>query len=255
MEISISIAFFVLGTILGSFYNVVGYRLPKGESIIFPPSHCPKCNHRLEPWELIPIVSFLLQRGKCTKCKDKISWYYPVFEAFCGVLFLLSYLCFGLTYELIIVLTFISMLIIIMVSDYHYMIISDEVLIFFGLAIIIEKVIIYGFKTLLPTLVAGISCFLIMLIIKLLGDIVFKQESMGGGDIKLLGIFGLILGIPNSLLSIVVGSFIGLPISIIVLNVKKTHIVPFGPFLALGAIVVLLTKIDITTLINLIPTW
>lgn len=255
MEIAYMIAFFILGTILGSFYNVVGYRLPKGESILFPPSHCPKCNHRLEPWELIPIVSFLLQKGRCTSCKDKISWYYPVFEAFCGILFLISYLCFGLTYELIIVLTFISMLIIIMVSDYHYMIISDEVLIFFGLAIIIEKIIIYGFSSFIPTIINGIACFIIMLVIKLIGDVIFKQESMGGGDIKLLGIFGLVLGIPNSLLSIVAGSFIGLPISIIVLNVKKTHVVPFGPFLALGAIVVLLTKIDINTLISLIPTW
>ena len=254
MELSICIGFFVLGTILGSFYNVVGYRLPKNESIISPPSHCPNCNHRLEPWELIPIVSFLLQGGKCRSCKQKISWYYPVFEAFCGLLFVLSYLSFGFTYELIIVLTFISMLIIVMVSDYHYMIIPDEVLIFFGLAIIIEKGIIYGISELPKVLLSGLIGFVIMFILKKFGDLIFRQESMGGGDIKLLGIFGIMLGWSNALLSIVFGSFIGLPISLIVLNMKKTHIVPFGPFLSLGAIVVLLTKIDISSILNLL-TW
>ena len=254
MEISIYIGLFILGTILGSFYNVVGYRLPKNESIVFPPSHCPKCNHRLEPWELIPIVSFLLQRGKCTKCKEKISWFYPVFEAFCGILFVLSYASFGLTYELIIVLTFVSMLIIIMVSDYHYMIIPDEILIFFGVALLIEKTIIHGVSTIPYTLLSGLIAFVIMFLLKKLGDLIFRQESMGGGDIKLLGIFGIMLGVPNALMSIVVASFIGLPISLIAVNLKKTHIVPFGPFLSLGAIVVLLTHLDINAILNFL-TW
>ncbi|MBR1377482.1 MAG: prepilin peptidase [Bacilli bacterium] len=250
MQLSICIFLFVLGTILGSFYNVVGYRLPKNESIVKPPSHCPKCNHRLEPWELIPIVSFLLQRGKCTKCKEKISWYYPIFETACGILFVLSYLSFGLTYELIIVLTFISMLMIVMVSDYHYMIIPDEVLIFFGIAIIVEKCIIYGISNIPKTLLSGVIAFAAMYLLKKFGDLIFKQESMGGGDIKLLGIFGLMLGWPNALISIIIGSFIGLPISLIAVNLKKTHIVPFGPFLSMGAIVVLLTKLDIATIIE-----
>ena len=254
MEISIYIGLFILGTILGSFYNVVGYRLPKNESIVFPPSHCPKCNHRLEPWELIPIVSFLLQRGKCTKCKEKISWFYPIFEAFCGILFVLSYVSFGLTYELIIVLTFVSMLIIIMVSDYHYMIIPDEVLIFFGIALLIEKAIIHGISTIPYALLSGLIAFTIMFLLKKLGDLIFRQESMGGGDIKLLGIFGIMLGWPNALISIVAGSFIGLPISLVAVNLNKTHIVPFGPFLSLGAIAVLLTHFDINTFMSLM-TW
>ena len=252
MEISICIGLFVLGTILGSFYNVVGYRLPKGESIVTPPSHCPKCNHRLEPWELIPIVSFLLQGGKCRSCKASISWYYPVFEAFCGALFVLSYISFGLNLELIIVLTFISMLIIIMVSDYHYMIISDEVLIFFGIAILIEKILINGIKSIPYALLSALIAFVVMFLLKKMGDFIFKQESMGGGDIKLLAIFGLMLGWPNALISIVAGAFIGLPISLLAVNMKKTHIVPFGPFLALGAILVLLTHFDLGTFIQLL---
>ena len=79
MEIYYMITFFILGTIFGSFYNVVGYRLPRGESIAFPPSHCTKCGHKLTPLELIPIFSFLLQKGKCKKCGDKISWFYTIF--------------------------------------------------------------------------------------------------------------------------------------------------------------------------------
>src|SRR5574344_3007073 len=184
-----AIVFVVIGTVLGSFYNVVGYRLPRNESIIYPPSHCPNCNHQLKPWELIPIVSFIIQKGRCTCCHKKIAWYYPIFEAMCGILFMLAFLSYGLTLELIIVLTFISMLIIIMVSDYYYMIISDEVLIFFGIALIIEKGFIYGWGYAFDFIINGIIAFCIMFLLKKLGDFMFKKESMGGGDIKLMFIF------------------------------------------------------------------
>ena len=116
-------SFFMIGTIFGSFYYVVGYRIPKGESIVSPPSHCPNCNHRLGALELIPIFSFLLQGGKCKNCKNKISIFYPLFEVVCGLLFGISFISFGFSYELVIALTFISMIIIVMLSDYYYMII------------------------------------------------------------------------------------------------------------------------------------
>ena len=252
MDVSMCIGLFLLGTILGSFYNVVGYRLPKGESIITPPSHCPNCNHRLGPLELIPILSFILQGGKCKNCKTKISWFYPLFEAFCGLLFVLSYISFGLNLELIIVLTFISMLIIIMVSDYNYMIISDEVLVFFGVLILIEKIFINGIKSIPYALLSALIAFVVMFLLKKMGDIIFKQESMGGGDIKLLAIFGLMLGFPNAIISIVAGAFIGLPISLIAVNTTKSHVVPFGPFLALGAILILLIHFDLGSFIQLL---
>ena len=122
----------------------MGYRLPKGESIVFPPSHCPKCNHKLTFFELIPILSYVFQKGKCKKCHQKISLFYPIFEALTGILFVLSYLSYGLSYELIIVLTFISMMIIIVVSDYNYLIIPDSVLIIFGSLLLIEILLING---------------------------------------------------------------------------------------------------------------
>lgn len=250
MEISICIGFFLLGTIFGSFYNVVGSRLPKGESIIRPASHCTICNHKLGPLELIPILSYLIQGGRCRHCKNKISPSYLGFELFCGALFLISYLVFGFSYELILSLTFVSMLDIIIVSDLEQMIIPDSVLIIFGLLIVIEKCYINGVDSILPTLGSGLIAFAVMFGLKIFGDIIFKQESMGGGDIKLLGIFGLMLGWSNALITIIVAAFIGLPISLIAINFKKTHIVPFGPFLSLGALVVLFTKIDINYLLE-----
>ena len=252
MTIYYALCFFILGTLLGSFYNVVGWRLPKGESIVSPPSHCPNCNHKLKFWELIPILSFFLQRGKCTSCKQKISWFYPVFEACCGLTFAFAFISYGFTWQLLIILTFISMLIIIMVSDFNYMIIPDEVLIFFGILLGIEITWIYGFSQLLLSLGNGVIASIFIYVLKLIGDFIFKKESMGGGDIKLLFAFGLVLGWESAVFSIFMGSLIGLPLSLIVLYKKKDHIIPFGPYLSLGAIIILLTKIDINWLLNLL---
>lgn len=251
MELFCLIIFFIIGTVFGSFYNVVGYRLPKGESIIAPPSHCPNCDTKLGALELFPILSYLFQKGKCKHCKAKISPFYTVFELLTGLLFLLSYISFGFSLELIIALTFISMLIIIVVSDYNYMIISDEVLIFFGILLGIEIFFINGPDTFVKAIASGILAFVTMFLIKKLGDILFKKESMGGGDIKLMFIFGLVLGYPMAILSIFVGSIIGLPISLILLKKNTDHIIPFGPFLAAGAIIILLLHIDMNTILNL----
>ena len=218
------IFFLLLGMILGSFYNVVGWRLPKGESIIYPPSHCPNCNHQLKILDLIPVFSFILQRGKCRYCKNKIAWYYPVFEFLCGVIFMLCYLVFGITPELLKALTFVSMLIKIGIID--------------------------GYKVLISSLINGLIAFVAMYLLKTLGDFMFKKESMGGGDIKLMFIFGLVLGAPLAIISIFIGSLVGLPISLILLSKNSEHIVPFGPYLSIGAIIILLLNIDFNTLIN-----
>ena len=212
MEVYFTILLFIFGTILGSFYNVVGYRLPRGESIAFPPSHCTKCNHRLSALELIPIFSFLFQKGKCKNCKAKISWFYTIFEFITGIMFAISYLVFGLSMDLVIAITFISMLLIVIISDYQTMIIPDELLIFTGILLIIEIFIKSGLNIMLSSLLNGVIMFAIMFIIKLIGDFMFKKESMGGGDIKLMFIYGLVLGWPTSCVSICLASFIGLPI-------------------------------------------
>lgn len=249
MEIYYATVFFIFGTLFGSFYNVVGYRLPRGESIAYPPSHCPKCGHRLSPLELIPIFSFLFQKGKCKNCGDKISWFYSIFEFTTGVLFCVSYLVFGFSIELAIALSFISMLLIVIISDYQTMTIPDELLAFCGLLLIIELSIKNGLNV-GENILDGIIMFSIMYLIKILGDKIFKKESMGGGDIKLMFIYGLVLGWPLSCISICLASFIGLPISLIMIKKTHDHEIPFGPFLAIAAIMLVIFKIDFNTIIN-----
>ena len=220
MEIYYAIVLFVFGTIFGSFYNVVGDRVADGKSIIYPPSHCPKCKHRLTPLELVPIFSYLFQGGKCKNCKCKIPLFHPLYEIFVGLLFMFSYISFGFTGDFVIALTFVSMLAIIIVSDYYYMIIPDEILIFFGVTLALEVLLINGIDAFGISLLSGIISFGVMFLIKLFGDFIFKTESMGGGDIKLLFFLGFILGWPQALLSIFLGSIIGFTKSLIVLKIK-----------------------------------
>lgn len=252
MELYFIIVFFIFGTIFGSFFNVVGSRLPNGESIINPPSHCTNCGHQLAWYELIPIFSFLIQKARCRNCKVKLSWFHPVYEFATGVLFSLSYYIFGFSIELAIALTFISVLMILIVSDYYYMIIPDQVLIVGCILLAIEIAIGSGFKSLIIALLNGAFSFIIMYIIKLVGDFLFKKESMGGGDIKLLFLFGMVLGFPISVISIFLASFIALPVSLIIMYRNDTHIIPFGPFLSLSAMILFLSQIDFDLILKII---
>lgn len=252
MYFSFIILFFILGTIFGSFYNVVGYRVPKGESLLYPSSHCTKCNHPLGPFELIPVLSFLFLGGKCKNCKDKISWFYPMFEFLSGILFAISFMIFGLSLECLLSIVFISMLLIIIISDYQTMIIPDSVLIIFSAIIITIKFFIIGIEGIGISLLHALGAFIFMLLLKLFGDFLFKKESMGGGDIKLLAVFGLMFGFPMSIVSVFIAAIIGLPISLILLKKNSSHEIPFGPFLAVAAILIVLLKLDINTIINLI---
>ena len=250
MYFSILALFFVLGTIFGSFYNVVGYRVPKGESLLYPSSHCTKCMHKLGPLELIPILSYIFLGGKCKNCKDKISCFYPIFEFMTGLLFALSYIVFGLTLDCLLSIVFISMLLIIIISDYQTMIIPDSVLIFFGITILVIKYFIVGYPSILYCLLDGVIAFIFMFLIKKLGDFLFKKESMGGGDIKLLGVFGIMFGYIMAMFSVFLASVIGLPVSLILIRKKDSHEIPFGPFLAVAAIIIVLCKIDFNTILQ-----
>ena len=133
MVVIYSIVVFIYGLLFGSFFNVVGYRLPNGLSIIKPGSFCPKCNHSLKWYELIPVFSFIIQKGKCRKCGCRISLFYPLIELLTGILFLISYLVFGFSIEFILSILISSFLVIVIVSDFSYLVIPDEVTIFFVL--------------------------------------------------------------------------------------------------------------------------
>jgi leader peptidase (prepilin peptidase)/N-methyltransferase len=252
MEIYYTVVFFIFGAIFGSFYNVVGYRLPKHESLIKPPSHCPKCNHKLKPIELIPIFSFLIQGGKCKNCQTKISGFYPIFEFSTGSLFALSYFLFGFSWNLVIALLFISMILIIIISDYLYLIIPDEVLVIFGVLLLISITINSGLEVGGLSLLEGAISFLIMFLLKKTGDFIFKKESMGGGDIKLMLIIGMVIGYKLAIINIFLASILGLPIAFIILLKNKNHVIPFGPFLGLASIIILLSQIEFMDIINYI---
>lgn len=252
MDIYYGVLIFIFGLVLGSFYTVVGERLPDGKSLINPPSHCPNCNHRLGILELIPVLSFIILGGKCKKCKSKIPILSTLIETTTAILFLFAYLKFGISINLFVALTFISMLVIVIVSDIRYMVICDEVLIIGNIIIFILLIISIGLKASLFALFYGIASFVIMLSIKTLGDMIFRKESMGGGDIKLMFTFGLVLGIPSSVASIFLASFIGLPISLVMMKKNKSHELPFGPYLSIAAIILLLSGIDIiNVLVNM----
>ncbi len=250
MEIYYMIVTFIFGAVLGSFYNVVGYRIPKGESLITPSSHCTKCNHKLGASELVPIFSWIFLGGKCKNCKEKISCFYPVFELSSGILFALSYHLFGFSIQFLISITFISMLLIIIISDYQTMIIPDEVLISSSIILLIEFMIKDGGISILGHLLDGFVSFLLMFLLKKIGDFLFKKESMGGGDLKLMAVIGMVLGWKVALICIFLASFIGLPISLIILFKNKTDIIPFGPFLSVSAIILFLLQLDFQTIIT-----
>lgn len=250
MEVYLLIIIFILGTLFGSFFNVVGYRLPKGLSIVYPGSFCPKCNHKLKWYELIPIFSFLIQKGKCRKCKCRISLFYPGIELLTGVLFVISYLVFNLTPEFLIAILVSSFFVIVIVSDFNYLIIPDEITLFFSTSIIIVDFIFYNAITCFQAVFRGIILFATMYLIMLLGNKIFKKESLGGGDIKLMFFVGTVLPICNGFFSIFFSSVLALPISIFNYVKNKNKVIPFGPFILLATIVILFSKIDFFKLLS-----
>ena len=238
LNIYIITLLFILGLVMGSFYSVVGSRVPKNESIVKPRSHCENCNHILKWYELIPIVSFVIQRGRCSKCGCKLSISYPLIELLSGFLFSLSYALYGFSYEMIAFLIMSSILIIIFVSDFKYMIILDEPLIIGSILILILKLYNYGFDTFTRSIFSGLIMFVVMLLIKLFGDKIFKRESLGGGDIKLVTFFGFVFGVRLSLVSLVFGSFFAFPYALYLSISKKDREIPYGPFLIAALLVV-----------------
>lgn len=250
MNILYLIIFFLLGLFMGSFLTVVGLRLPKHENFISNRSYCDECKHTLSFLDMVPVLSYIFLRGKCRYCKKKIDPLSTYMELFTGILFALSYLIFGLSYELAIALGIVELLIIISVSDISYYIIPDEVLIFFSGYFLITLTLSVGVMNTLVSILSGFLMFIVMYTIMLLGNFLFKKESLGGGDIKLMFVIGLILSPLPGLLVIFFGSLIALPISILILVRKKTRLIPFGPFLLIAFLIIYFTKIDTNMILS-----
>ena len=146
MELYIYIIIFIFGSIMGSFLNVLAVRLSNNESIIYPRSHCHNCNHKLKWYELIPIISYIIQKGKSRCCHTRIPISYLIVEIVTGALYCTAYHSFGFTNELIISLIFISSLIVVIISDIEYMIILDEIIASSCIIIIILYLSLFGLE-------------------------------------------------------------------------------------------------------------
>lgn len=247
----IAVYIFIMGLLFGSFYNVVGMRLPNNKSIIFPGSHCEKCNHKLNWYENIPLASYILLGGKCKNCHTKISIWYPAIELFTGMLFLISYYTFGLTPEFAIAIIISSLVSIIFVSDINYYIILDSPLIIGSILIIIIKLLTTTLTSTLLSIGSGVLIFAIMYSIMLLGNLIFKKESLGGGDIKLSFVAGLVLGPKLGILYIIFGAFLAFPYAIYITIRNKENMLPFGPFLISSLLIIYL---DYNFFLNFINT-
>lgn len=230
---TIFLLLFILGLILGSFYNVVGLSVPTNQSFTNRRSACPTCGRTLSPFELIPVVSYVIQGGKCRGCEARISPLYPIVELLTGILFAVAPLFIGWTSELWISWALISLLMIIFVSDIAYMLIPDKILLFFAVVFLFLRV----FFPLSPwwdsILGAAVGFGLLLLIA------VVSKGGMGGGDIKLYGVLGLVLGVKLVLLSFLFATFYGAFIGIIGLLtglVKKRTAIPFGPYIVFGTL-------------------
>lgn len=252
MEIIYLIIFFVFGSIMGSFYHVVATRVSKGESIINPPSHCEKCGHKLNWYENIPIISYLIQGGKSRCCHAKLPISYLIMELCTGVLFSVCYHVYDFSLDLIVALIFVSSMVTIIISDIEYMIILDEVLIIAGVGIIIVDLFNIGIVDTAMKILSGIGAFLTMLFIKYTGDKMFKQDSLGGGDIKMMFIVGLTLGYSLSVCNIFLATFIAFPIALFLLVSKKNNVIPFGPFLGMAALIIFISGITFSEIITYI---
>ena len=245
MEVCYYITFFLFGLCFGSFFNVCGLRIPNGESVSSPRSHCTKCGHTLKWYELIPLLSFIIQKGKCRECGVKLSWFYPFSELATAILFTVCYHSFGISFDLIIALTLVSTFI---VSDLTYLMIPDRFIIIPSIIIIITDFFKLGLIATLIQIGYGLLAFLFMYLIMLLGNKIFKKESMGGADIKLMFLAGLALDPYLAIMVIFLSSFVALPVSMFLLIKNKEHVIPFGPFIILSLLIIYFTKLDITSI-------
>lgn len=249
------IILFVLGTLFGSFFTVIGTRLPKSEGFMKSRSHCDHCKHKLSFFDMIPIFSFLFLGGKCRYCGKKIDSLSTWMELFTGILFALSYFTFGFSYGLFFALGIVSLLIIVSVSDISYFIIPDEILMFFSGYFVVLTTINGGIKEALLSIVSGIILFSFMYLVMLCGNFIFKKESLGGGDIKLMFVIGLVLHPFLGLFVIFFASLVALPISLIILWKRKRNLVPFGPFLLIAFMFIYFTRLDMETIISFIRSF
>lgn len=247
---AIYIFLFVLGACMASFIHLYVTRTIKGESIVTPRSHCPKCNHVLKFYELIPIVSFIVQKGRCRKCDSKIGMDSFALEICTGILFVIVYAIYGFTLNTLLGFVIVLAMMSIVLSDFKDMIILDSTIIVSTLCAYIIIFFQAGVRGIYKSFLYGIFGFVLLFVVKILGDAIFKRESLGGGDIKLSFLMGSILPSQLFLSSLFVGSCVALPYALFSTNIKKSKEFAFGPFLMIGLLIVFLFQNDIIKILE-----
>ena len=234
------ILLFIYGIVIGSFVNVLIYRLPKHEDFVRIRSHCMNCGYQLRWFDLIPIVSWVIYGGKCRKCGQKISAQYPLIEALNGILYVLVGLVYGISIDTVLLCLASSILVAISVIDFRTMIIPSGLNIAIGVLGIIRM--IFDLKNFTTYLVgfAAVSGFLLILYM------ISKGRWIGGGDIKLMAATGLLIGWKLNILAFFLGCIYGSVIHIIRMKISgKGHVLALGPYLAAGVMTAVLVGKEI----------
>ena len=224
-----------VGLLFGSFTNVIIARMPVGESIVFPPSHCPHCHERLRALDLVPVFSYLFLRGSCRYCQQSISIRYPLVEVLCALLFMILYLRWGLTMTTVSGCVFAVILLGAAFIDIDHGIIPDR-LTYPG--IIIGLILSFGTLGFLPALYGTLAFGGLMFAVAFI-----SKGGMGGGDVKLAAVIGAFTGVTGSAVTLLLASFSGAVFGLIIMAVKKTGRktpIKFGPFLAVSAYIAFL---------------
>ena len=231
----------LIGLALGSFLNVCIYRLPLKKSIISPSSSCPRCGARLRAYENIPIVSFVLLRGRCRHCKNPISWRYPVVEALIGLLSLALFTRYGFSYQYILFLLFVCLLVTVSFVDLDHQIIPDK-LSFTGIALGLAAAVLTGHIAWHDSLIGIAAGYCALFLVEKGYKFITGKEGMGRGDAKMLAMIGAWLGWRALAFVVLVSSLAGALIGSVSLLLAGKALgvrIPFGPFLSMGALIYL----------------
>ncbi len=232
---------FVLGAVVGSFLNVCIHRIPRGQSLVRPGSACPRCGASIAPWDNVPLLSYILLRGKCRHCGEPISPRYPLVELTTGLLFLTAYLSHGSTLQAVRIAALGCVLIVSIFIDLDHQIIPDVVTLpALGLGVFTGFLggLGPGLQSILGAAAGGVA----VLLIALFGSALFGQESMGGGDLKLAAVIGSYTGWASVLGVLFLSFFLALPVVVVGMlgrRITPASKIPFGPFIAIATFVIL----------------
>jgi leader peptidase (prepilin peptidase)/N-methyltransferase len=224
----------LFGAVIGSFLNVCILRWPEEQSVVRPPSRCPRCGAGLKPWDNIPVLSWILLRARCRNCGEPISVMYPLVELATAAIWVVMAWRYGLSLEALRGAVFGTILLGIAMTDARKYIIPDEFSVG-GLLIGLLFSVAGGLPGLGSAVLGAAVGFGVLWLVGTLGTWLFRKDAMGGGDIKMMAMVGAFLGWQGVLLTIFLGALLGTLIFVPITLVKRDKLVPFGIFLALGA--------------------